>query len=407
MLAQAAHKAGIKPLVLDVFSDLDTQQYAADFKRISELTIDRLTPALDYFVQHYGVTQVVYGSGFEQHPDSLRYLASRFTLLGNSPETFDLLHDKPRFFTTLKQLNIPYPETVFVTPNNKDNWLIKPLRGQGGVGIQRFRNTSQDLPADVYWQKYQAGSQHSVLFLADGQHLQIIGFNTQWTAHDYSFPRAAWECSNGAPRHVDIRICSDNKEFIFAGIINHCPLADAHKTQITNWLTKLVPAFALTGLNSLDFIHTNGNSTVLEINPRPPASMQLYDADLFRRHLMAASTVGWADEGSPSFVIDGLRALTHSMCCLHPPIQSGYTGYQIIYAEQDMHIPDGTIWENGVMDIPAAGAICHTGQPICSIIAHQSQAHAVLHELTLKQHTIQRSLYTWKTTPALINLPNP
>jgi len=376
MLAQAAHNAGFKPLVLDVFGDLDTQQYAADFKRLPALTIEHLSPALDYFVEHYGVTQVVYGSGFEQHPDALRYLASRCTLLGNSPETFNLLHDKPRFFATLKQLNIPYPETVFVPPDNTDNWLIKPMRGQGGVGIQRFRNSSQDLPADVYWQKYQAGTQHSVLFLADGQHLQIIGFNTQWTAHDYSFPRAAWECSNGAPRPMEM------DAFIFAGIINHCLLADSHKAHITDWLTKLVPAFALTGLNSLDFIHAEGKNYALEINPRPPASMQLYDADLLRRHLRTASP---SKDWKP---------------CLHPPIQSGYTGYQIIYAEQDIRIPYGTIWENGVMDRPAAGAICHTGQPICSIIAHQSQAHAVLHELTLKQHIIQRSLYTWKTTPA-------
>jgi methenyltetrahydromethanopterin cyclohydrolase len=390
MLAQAAHNAGFKPLVIDVFGDLDTQQYATDFKRLSALTIEHLTPALDYFVKHYGVTQVVYGSGFEQHPDALHYLASRFTLLGNSPETFDLLHDKPRFFATLKQLNIPYPETVFVPPDNTDNWLIKPMRGQGGVGIQRLRNTNLGLDSNVYWQKYQAGTQHSVLFLADGQHLQVIGFNTQWTNAEniHSFPRAAWECSKGAPRRTGKK-WNDNKEFIFAGIINHCPLADSHKAHITDWLTKLVPAFALTGLNSLDFIHAEGKSYALEINPRPPASMQLYDADLLRRHLRTASP------------------LEDWQSCLHPPIQSGCTGYQIIYAEQDIRIPYGYIWENGVMDIPAAGAICHTGQPICSIIAHQSQARAVLHELTLKQHTIQRSLYTWKTTPALINSPNP
>ena len=93
--------------------------------------------------------------------------------------------------------------------------------------------------------------------------------------------------------------------------------------------------------------------------------------------------------------------------CLQPPPQSGYTGYQIVYAEQDIQIPYGYIWENGVMDSPAAGAICKTGQPICSIIAHQHQAHAVLHELTTKQHTIQRSLYSWNTQPASTNSPNP
>jgi hypothetical protein len=118
MLAQAAKNASLQPLVIDLFADLDTQAYAADFKQITALTIECLTPALEYFIKHYGATQVVYGSGFEQYPDSLRYIAGRFTLLGNSPETFSQLHDKVHFFATLKQLNIPTPETTFVLPTD-------------------------------------------------------------------------------------------------------------------------------------------------------------------------------------------------------------------------------------------------------------------------------------------------
>jgi methenyltetrahydromethanopterin cyclohydrolase len=263
------------------------------------------------------------------------------------------LQNKANFFALLNQLNIPYPETSFIQPYATQDWLIKPNQGQGGVGIQRLQQTNLSLDSNVYWQKYQAGSPHSVLFLANGQQVQVIGFNTQWTTR-----------------------LSDSEEFIFSGIINYCALAETHKTQIIDWLTKLVPAFNLIGLNSLDFIHANGNSTVLEINPRPPASMQLYDADLLRRHLMTASP------------------LKDWQSCSPPPPQSGYTGYQIIYAKQDIQIPENYIWENGTMDIPAAGVMCKTGQPICSIISHQSQAHAVLNELTLKQLTLEKGLYS-------------
>jgi methenyltetrahydromethanopterin cyclohydrolase len=366
MLAQAVKNTDLRPLVIDLFADLDTQAAATDFQQITALTIDCLTPVLDYFIQHYAVTKVIIGSGFERYPESLSYVASRLTLLGNTPETFIRLQNKADFFAVLHQLNIPTPETSFIAPCDTQDWLIKPMRGQGGVGIQRFRNAKLDLYTTNYWQKYQAGAQHSVLFLADGQHLQVIGFNTQWT----------------------IRL-SDHEEFIFSGIINHCDLTNVHKEQITDWLTKLVPAFELKGLNSLDFIHADGKSYVLEINPRPPASMQLYDADLLCGHIMTASSVeDWQS-------------------CSPPPTQSGYTGYQIIYAEQDVQIPDDYIWENGTMDIPVAGTICHTGQPICSIIAHQAHAQAVFNELTLKQHRIKRSLYSWKTQPALINSLNP
>jgi methenyltetrahydromethanopterin cyclohydrolase len=353
MLTLAAKNTGLKPLVIDLFADQDTQIYALDFQQITDLTIASLAPAVDYFSQHYAVTQLIVGSGFEQYPDSLHYLHSRLILLGNTPETFIRVQNKVDFFAVLDKFNIPYPETSFTQPNSTQEWLIKPNSGQGGVGIQRFQNTNLGLNSLMYWQKYQHGSQHSVLFLANGQQVQVIGFNTQWT----------------------IRL-SDTEEFIFAGIINYCELSESHQTQIIDWLIKLVPVFGLNGLNSLDFIHADGQSTVLEINPRPSASMQCYDANLLCRHIMTASP------------------LQDWQSCLHPPPQSGYTGYQIIYAEQDIQIPNGYIWEHGAMDIPAAGAICKTGQPICSIIAHHSQAHAVLNELTLKQHTIKKGLYS-------------
>lgn len=353
MLAHAAKNAGLKPLVIDLFADLDTQAYAQDYQQITDLTLASLAPAVDYFIQHYAVTQLIIGSGFEQHPDSLYYLHSRLTLLGNTPEAFIWVQNKVDFFAVLDEFKIPHPETSFTPPNDHQDWLIKPNTGQGGIGIQRLRRSNLGLYTNVYWQKYQYGSQHSVLFLANGQQVQIIGFNTQWTTR-----------------------LSDSEEFIFAGIINYCELSKNHQSQIINWLSKLVPTFGLNGLNSLDFIHTDGQMYVLEINPRPPASMQLYNADLLRRHIMTTSPQqNWQS-------------------CSQPPAQSGYTAYQIVYAKQDIQIPDGYIWENGTMDIPVAGAMCKTGQPICSIIAHRKQVHSVLQALNIQQHNIEKGLYS-------------
>jgi predicted ATP-grasp superfamily ATP-dependent carboligase len=256
------------------------------------------------------------------------------------------LHDKPAFFSKLDQLNIPHPEVSFSPPDSTGNWLVKPRQGQGGVGVQLY------LPKDrvesaIYWQKYQAGTQHSVLFLADGQEAQIIGFNTQWTVS-----------------------LSKSQEFIFSGIINSCALLSEQKERIANWLKKLVPVFALKGLNSLDFIQEGEKSIALEINPRPSASMQLYDADLLKRHM----------EASQGELTD---------CRLH----SGYTGYQIVYAEQDVLIPEAFAWPDWCMDLPEFGAMCRKGQPICSIIAHQKRAQSVMNELLIKQLNLIKGFY--------------
>ena len=331
MLAQAAKKAGLKALVIDLFADLDTQDYAIAFYQIPSLTEQHLAPAVNYFINRYAVSHVIYGSGFEYYPESLYYLNSRLILLGNSPDTFVKLHNKPEFFSILDALNIAHPDVVFNAPNDAENWLVKPMQGLGGAGIKRYQNNNTSESA-CYWQKYHAGAQHSVLFLANGKLTQVLGFNTQWTIG-----------------------LSESEEFIFSGIVNSTELLNEHKALVMDWLNKIVPIFRLKGLNSLDFIQSGDNSYLLEINPRPSASMQLYDGDLINRHIKAS-------QGKLSD---------------YNFVQNGYSAYQIVYADQDVMIPEVFLWPDWCLDLPEAGSLIHTGQPICSIIAHRRE-HEIL-----------------------------
>ncbi|MCF7964837.1 MAG: ATP-grasp domain-containing protein [Methylobacter tundripaludum] len=344
MLAQAAKNAGLKPLVIDLFADLDTQDCAEDFRQVKSLAEQDLAPAVDCFIERYAVTHAIYGSGFECYPESLYYLNNRLIILGNHPDVFARQLDKPAFFSTLDQLNIPYPELVFSVPEYVDDWLLKPMQGQGGVGIKRY-HADDETKEPVYWQKFQAGTPHSVLFLADGQQMQVIGFNRQWP------------------------VClSETQEFVFSGVVNRCDLSDVHKAVITDWLEQMVPAFRLKGLNSLDFIHADDCGYVLEINPRPSASMQLYDQDLLSRHIQAclgrnsvAYCAAWRDY---------------------------HSAYQVVYADHDLTIPDRFEWPDWCMDLPKPGNMCRAGQPLCSIIAHQKNSRSVVEQLRTKQQLI-------------------
>ncbi len=348
MLARAAKNAGFKPLVIDLFADLDTQGCAEDFRQIKSLAEQDLAPAVDYFIECYAVSQVIYGSGFECYPESLYYLNSLLRLLGNHPAVFARQLDKQAFFSTMDQLDIPHPEVVFSAPDCAGDWLLKPMQGQGGVGIKRY-HADDSTDNSVYWQRFQAGVPHSVLFLADGEQVQVIGFNSQWS------------------------VClSPTQAFVFSGVINSVELSDAHKALIISWLKQIVPAFELKGLNSLDFIHADDCSYVLEINPRPSASMQLYGQDLLVRHIQ--SSVGAA-----------LVAQYSEIGRLKSPPQ---TAYQIVYAEQDLTIPEKFKWPDWCVDLPKSGSFIHTGQPICSIIAHQKQSKSVAEQLLTKQQLI-------------------
>jgi uncharacterized protein len=351
MLAQAAQQAGIKPLVIDLYNDQDTQFYAVEMQQITTLAVEHLLPALDYFINRYPVTCVVYGSGFEQHPESIRYISERLAMLGNQADVFIKLQDKSAFSLLLDELQIPYPDVSFVRPDRYEDWLLKPIRGQGGVGIRRY-SSDKTSEFEVYWQKYQAGIPHSVLFLADGKRSQIVGFNRQWAI-----------------------ALNSTDEFIFSGIINSTELTPMQKNQICVWLDKLVLSLSLKGLNSMDFIQNEQASYVLEINPRPPASMQLYDADLFVRHIKACQGELLDDEVQ----------------------QAGFTAYQIVYARQDTLIPDGFAWPEEAVDIPHSGSIIATGQPICSMITHGKEPQQVLEQMRVTQLLITHSLNRFQT----------
>ncbi len=346
MLVQAANKAGFKPLAIDLWGDQDTRSYAVKTQQVPSLAEQYLLPAIENLISKYPVKSICYGGGFESYINSLRSVGSRLALAGNQPEVFARLHDKPAFFSLLQSLQIPYPEVSFCLPNQSEGWLLKPIYGQGGIGIKRFQLDDSIVPS-VYWQKYKEGVPHSVLFLADGKRSQVIGFNRQWTVP-----------------------LSEKDEFIFSGIINSTSLSDGQKNQVRVWLDCLVPKLTLKGLNSLDFIQSGATSFVLEINPRPPASMQLYDADLFIRHIEACQ--GQLSDCKIS--------------------QDGYTAYQIVYAKQNTLIRNGIKWPEGAADIPQPNTLIGAGQPICSIIARGTGPQEALERLQEKQKIITNQL---------------
>ena len=349
MLAQAALDAGFKPLVIDLFADSDTQSYAADFVQVASLAWHDLASVTEHFISRYAVKLLIYGSGFEEYPESLAYLAERLSVLGNSVESFVKVQDKLVFFSALEQLDIPYPEVSFTAPtSDKNSWLVKPRQGQGGVGIRRY--SDDETAVSVYWQKLITGTPYSVLFLANGSRAQIVGFNRQWV-DEINYPAC----------------------FIFSGVINSTDLLAEHKALMAQCLQKLVPLFSLKGLNSLDFIQTPDQPFfVLEINPRPSASMQLYRADLLNHHIKSCR-----GDLSPL------------------PPQEHYTAYQIVYAPYDITIPEAFNWPEDCVDLANVGVTCRKGQPICSIIAHHEQAHLLKDALKIKQHNLIKGLNSY------------
>ncbi len=157
MLAEAAQALWLKPVVIDCFGDLDTQYYAEACYAVPSLAISNLIPAVEEVVRHFAVKSVIYGSGLEYYPESLYALGKRFKVWGNDPAVFSRLLDKGDFFKQLDQLKIVYPAVSFHPPAT-DGWLIKPMQGQGGLGIQPYQLLMGQLgDGAAYWESFRRG----------------------------------------------------------------------------------------------------------------------------------------------------------------------------------------------------------------------------------------------------------
>ncbi len=264
MLAQSAARAGLRAYAIDCFADADTRRHAArclalvpGLKGFDETELlqaaDRIAPGAN----------LIYGSGIDTRADLVGKLARGRELFGNPPEILHRVNNPLEFFRLLDMLAIPYPETRFSPPDGLEGWLIKPGCGEGGKGVG-FAAKKRPMQGDAYYQRHIPGEALSVLFVADGKQARILGFNTQWTSsHDTGQP------------------------FLFAGAVNRAELDAAQRSRIGEYTGKLTVALGLVGLNSLDFMVGDGVCRVLELNPRPSATMALYDGD-FDDGLLAA-----------------------------------------------------------------------------------------------------------------------
>ena len=353
MLVQMAVEAGFQAVAVDCFADLDTEALATETVKVDNLAVAAIQPVIEALAIRYGLTHVVYGSGFERYPESLAYMESRLIMLGNTATVFRRFQDKPAFFRNLKQLSIKYPETVFSAPAEGGDWLLKPMRGEGGVGIARYA-AGQTVDAErFYWQRYLSGAVCSVLFTASVGLVRVLGFNRQWATEN------------------------DEQRYWFAGVSNHADVSPRNRALLTEWLENLVGLYSLRGLGSLDFIVHEGDCHVLEINARIPASAQLYGASIFKQHCLACLDV-------PS---DGEWVLP--------------AGFQIIFAQNDITVPAGLSWPEWVVDRPASGVFIGKGAPVCSIIAAGNDAAQVETRLRHRQIIIDNFINTGHLSHAI------
>ncbi len=351
-LARSACRGGWRVRVIDCFADSDTRQLADRCVRVALhhdcLDTQQVLAAVDDTPLD---TAVVYGGGMEAQPDLIDRIAALRTVYGNNSEAVSTVGDPAKFFPLLRRLGVPHPNTVTSAPeDNSGQWLCKRKRGCGGGHVHWWR--SGDASADCYYQRYVEGVPMSVLFLADGEHAQIVGFNRQFTA-----PIAG------------------ERAFRYGGAVSRPPVAPADIGVLEHAVAALTVALGLRGLNSLDFIAGSGGPEILELNARPSATFELYDADV------RGGLLQWH--------IDAFRGLLPGPLAWR---RSWARAHAIVYAEQDIEVPSALRWPGWITDRPCAGERIGAGSPICSVTAPGRDFHAASAALHARQARVAQWL---------------
>ncbi len=346
-LAAAARRAGYAPIVADFFDDTDTRALAAATRRAGDpqtgFAAETLLPALEQLAEGLAVGPApigfVYGAGFEDRVALLEEIAGRWPLIGNPAGVVRRAKD-PAFVAELcARLKIPHPEISLVRPRDPEGWLVKSVGGAGGRHVapaSAWRASDEN----IYFQRIAPGEPVSMLTLCNGSDARVLGSSRQWAAP-----------APGEP-------------FRYGGCVRPAGLPAPLESRLAGAARSLAGASGLIGLNSFDFLVADEAFALIEINPRPGATLDIFENGLlFQAH------------------VDACRGPSPAAALEFP----GAAAAQIAYARRDIAAMPALDWPDWAADRPAAGSALRLYDPLCTIkacAADPARARALVIERT-------------------------
>ena len=242
-------------------------------------------------------------------------------------------------------------------------WLCKPLRSAGGSGIELRRAGSHRAKRGHYFQQFVPGLAMSALYVATHGAAVLFGVTRQLIGSDGNGQNGFRYWGSIGPLDAPQRI------------------ADAFARD---W-QRPAAQFDLRGLFGVDAIVNDDGVWPVEVNPRFPASAELYD------WAGGVSTVGLHVAACRG---DRLEA---------PPLPTTRLVYgkAIVFADRTYTVGDGLKKLAGtriahdwplLADIPAKGSTISTGEPIVTLFAAEQSEPRVLETLRAQTQSVLTAL---------------
>lgn len=354
-LAAAARRAGLRAIVLDLFGDEDTRALAVEAIPLRRLGGFRIDPAdlAEQLAVHAGPDlPIVLGTGFEQAPEMVDELAARFRLVGNGSATIARLKQPLAFAELLAGLAIAHPRVFPERAPDGVRTLEKRIGGSGGCHV---RPADAVGGSDHYLQEFVEGRTVSALFLGDGSEARLLGFSEQWSAPTPDAP------------------------FRYGGAAGPILLDPAIGQDVAAALGRLVAATGLVGLASADLVLHPPGWSLIEVNPRPGATLDVFDRPplppLLGLHFDACA--GTLPDLPPLLPGEGVE------------VRAAGILYAPAFIEMRLDALPG--W---VADRPPQGTRIEAGEPVCTVLAAGHDLTEARAQLARRMDRIWRELST-------------
>ena len=321
MLAELAVAAGYDVIALDRFGDVDLRAVAPGTTAAS-------SDALAALADDVEADAVVYGAGFENRPDLVARLANGRELLGTPAGLLESARDPWAVGAAARAAGARAPETLASPPQRQDGatWLRKPRLGGGGRGVHRWAGGR--LAATEILQRRVRGLSCSAAAIGDGRRATVLGLTEQLHVR----PGFGWMGNVTPPR------------------LPEAELAELDG-QLRAVCDEVAARFGVRGAFGVDAIWDGRHAWVLEVNPRPPASLELFEPGTFEAH------------------VRGVRALELPRAGASPAAACASVKL-VLFANDELRAPDPGWWPAGLVhDVPCAGETIRRGAPVCTLIS--------------------------------------
>jgi predicted ATP-grasp superfamily ATP-dependent carboligase len=182
-------------------------------------------------------------------------------------------------------------------------------------------------PAEIL-QRYVDGLSCSAAAIADGRRATVVGLTEQLRRR----PGFGWMGNVVPPR------------------LPHGELAELDG-RLRAVCDEVVSRFGVRGAFGVDAVWDGRDAWVLEVNPRPPGSLELFGPGCFEAHVRGARGIGLPITGTG-------------------PATPSAKVKLVLYADRDLRAPAPGWWPAGlVRDIPRGGESIKRGAPVCTLVS--------------------------------------